>query len=137
MDASVSAAESHGVRRQPTLVWTLLGPVALLAQVAFDHPSRLRAAVLLLLSRDTLVRMRLESKSLTYGRFCKRRREPWCAMTVVYGVRVCPRAKCCEQTLHRSKFYDSDHCGELRTADIHPLEYACQVWLTTERFQTL
>ena len=67
MDASVSAAESHGVRRQPTLAWTLLGPVALLAQVAFDHSSRLRAAELLLLSSDSLVRMRLESKSLTHG----------------------------------------------------------------------
>ena len=67
-------------------MWTLLGPVALLAQVAFDHPSRLRAADLLLLSRGTLVRMRLESKSLTYGRFCKRRCEPWYATEVRRGV---------------------------------------------------
>ena len=59
------------------LTTSLLGSAGsvtiLLAQVAFDHSPRLRATDLLLLSRDTLIHMQPESKSLTHGRFCKRR----------------------------------------------------------------
>ena len=47
--------------------------ILLLGHVAFDHLSRLRATDLLLPSRDTLVHMQPESKSLTHGRFCERR----------------------------------------------------------------